>query len=193
VPPNAEKLGTVKIEDPGFSTNCNYATVIDMAKIEARKVGGNAIKITQHTRPDFFSSCHRITADVLRIDSIEIYAPKLEPIDSAMMEANYAIINIYRFSGPGFLVGYNLHLGDSIICRVKDNFCQSVKIYKEGENILWAKTEAKTEIPIRIEFGRIYYVRCGIDMGAFVGRPSLEIVDSYIGKSEFTTMEKRKK
>jgi len=35
-------------------------------------------------------------------------------------------------------------------------------------------------------------VRCGIDMGAFVGRPSLELVDSSTGKAEFTAMEKRK-
>jgi hypothetical protein len=130
---------------------------------------------------------------VLRIDSIEIYAPKAEPIDSAMIGANFAIIKIYRPTGQGFLVGYNLHLGDSVICRVKDDFCQSVKVYKEGENTLWAKTEAKSEIPIKIEFGRIYYVRCGIDMGAFVGRPSLEIVGSNTGKSEFSAMEKRKK
>ena len=193
IPPNAEKLGTIKIGDSGFSTNCNYATVVDMAKIEARKVGGNAIKITQHKKPDFLSSCHRINADVLRIDSIETYAPEAEPIDSVMLKENYAIINIYRPSGQGFLVGYNLYLGDSIICRVRDNFFQSVKIYKEGKNILWAKTEAKAEIPIKIEFGRIYFVRCGIDMGAFVGRPSLEIVDSNTGKSEFSAMEKRNK
>jgi hypothetical protein len=193
VPPNAEKIGTVKIGDSGFSTKCNYATVVDMAKIEARKVGGNVVKITQHNSPDFYSSCHRIVADVFRVDNIETYLPKSDPIDSAMLEANYAIINIYRPSGQGFLVGYNLYLGDLLIGRVKDNSCQSIKIYKDGENILWAKTEAKAEIPIKIEFGRIYYVRCGLNMGAFVGRPSLELVDFGTGKSEFTAMEKRKK
>jgi len=192
VPPNAEKLGTVKIGDSGFSTNCNYSTVIDMAKIEARKVGGNALKITQHKQPDFLSTCHRISAIVFRIDSIENYIAKPEAVDSSMLAKNYAVINVYRPSGAGFLVGYNLNLGDSVICRVKDDFCQSIKIYKDGYNTLWAKTEAKVEIPIKIEFGRTYYVRCGIDMGAFVGRPSLELVDSSTGKAEFTSMEKRK-
>jgi hypothetical protein len=70
-PSNAEKLGTVKVGDSGFSTDCNYATVIDMAKIEARRVGGNAIKITQHEQPSFLSTCHRIRADILRIDRFE--------------------------------------------------------------------------------------------------------------------------
>lgn len=191
-PPNAEKLGTVKIGDSGFSVNRNYATVLDMTKIEARKVGGNAVKITQHKLPDFVSSCHRITADVLRIDTNEFYAKIPEPIDSAMIGANYAIINVYRPSGTGFLVNYDLHLGDSIICRVKDNFCQSVKIYQDGYNTLWARTETKEEIPIKVEFGKIYYVRCGINMGAFVGRPSVEIVDGYTGKAEFTAIENKK-
>jgi len=71
-PSNAEKLGTVRVGDSGFSVNCNYSTVLDMTIIEARKVGGNAVKITQHKLPDFLSTCHRITADVLRIESNEL-------------------------------------------------------------------------------------------------------------------------
>jgi len=191
-PSNAEKLGTIKVGDSGFSVNCNYTTVLNMTKMEARKVGGNAVKITQHKLPDFVSSCHRITADVLRIDINKFYAEIREPVDSAMIGANYAIINVYRPSGTGFLVSYDLHLGDSVICRVKDNFCQSVKIYQDGYNTLWARTEAKEEIPIKVEFGKIYYVRCGINMGAFVGRPSIELVDTRIGKTEFTAMEDKK-
>ena len=68
---NAEKLGTIKVGDSGFSINCNYATVLDKAKTESRKVGGNVLKITKHKRPDLWSSCHRITADVFKVNSIE--------------------------------------------------------------------------------------------------------------------------
>jgi hypothetical protein len=69
VPEGAEKIGTVKIGDTGFTMVCGWNTVIDKAKMEARKAGGNAIKITQHKTPDIISSCHRITADILRVDS----------------------------------------------------------------------------------------------------------------------------
>jgi len=69
VPENAELLGTVKIGDSGFSTDCSFETVIEKAKIEARKIGGNAIKITKHNSPDLLSSCHRITANILRINN----------------------------------------------------------------------------------------------------------------------------
>jgi hypothetical protein len=68
-PDDAELLGTVKIGDSGLSTNCGLEVVIDKAKTEARKIGGNAIKITKHTPPSILgSSCHQITADILKVD-----------------------------------------------------------------------------------------------------------------------------
>lgn len=66
-PEHAEVLGHVKIRDTGFSVKCNYSVVLDKAKLEARKVGGNAIKITKHNKPNFWSTCHRIDATILKI------------------------------------------------------------------------------------------------------------------------------
>ena len=66
-PGGADKLGEVKIGDTGFTTNCSYETVINVAKAEARKVGGNAIKVVEHIHPDLSSSCHRIVVEVYRI------------------------------------------------------------------------------------------------------------------------------
>ena len=193
-PPNAEKLGTIKVGDSGFSTNCDYAVVLEKAKVETRKVGGNALKITKHSLPDVWSSCHRITADILRIENIENYAVKAETseIDSALIGADYAIINVYRPSGQGVLISYDLHLGDSTICRVSNNSCKSIKINKNGLNSLWAKTETKSEVPINVEFGKVYYVRCSVSMGAFVGRPKVVIVDNATGKREYNAILQKK-
>ena len=91
------------------------------------------------------------------------------------------------------MVSYDLYLGDSIICRVSNNFCESIKIDKRGMNTLWAKTESKEEVPINIEFGKVYYVRCSIGVGVLVGRPRIEIVDSANGKREFETIQNKKK
>ncbi|PRX53114.1 hypothetical protein [Flagellimonas meridianipacifica] len=66
-PDNVEILGHVEIRDTGFSTKCNYNTALDRAKLEARTAGGNAIKITKHKKPDFWSTCHRIDATILKI------------------------------------------------------------------------------------------------------------------------------
>ena len=68
-PENAEILGEISVGDTGFSTKCNYETVLDKAQLEARRVGGNAIKITKHKKPDLWSSCHRIKATILKTTS----------------------------------------------------------------------------------------------------------------------------
>ncbi|TAF45767.1 MAG: hypothetical protein EAZ51_02490 [Sphingobacteriales bacterium] len=71
LPANIEVIGSIKIGDTGFTLNCNYETVLENAKIEARKIGGNAIKITEHLFPSVFgSSCHRIKAVILKIDNV---------------------------------------------------------------------------------------------------------------------------
>jgi len=67
VPANAEVLGHLKVGDTGFTTKCKYDAVINKIKQEARLVGGNAIQIIEHKQPDYLSSCHRITAVVLRV------------------------------------------------------------------------------------------------------------------------------
>jgi len=77
VPSNTEKLGEVKIGDTGFSTKCDFETVLEAAKVEARKAGGNLLKITDHTYPDLASSCHRITATIYKVTSLDVAAPTM--------------------------------------------------------------------------------------------------------------------
>ncbi len=194
VPSGAEKIGTIKVGDSGFSTKCNYKDVLDKATIEARKVGGNTLKITTHKLPDAWTSCHRITADVLKVDDIKNYmsVAQVATVDTALMSTNYAIINVYRPSGPGVMLNYDLYLGDSVICRVANNSCESIRIYKNGYSSLWAKTEAKEEIPINVEFGKTYYVRCGVGIGLLVGRPTIQMIDNYTGEFQFNAIQQKK-
>lgn len=191
IPSDAEELGDIKLGDTGFSTNCNYDVVIEKAKFEARKAGGNALKIIEHKRPSLMSSCHRITAKILRVTNVDAYEnneqePFIEGVD-------YAVLNVYRYSGAGFLIGYNLHLNDSIICRVKNNFKRTIQIKELGQDTIWAKTESKKSIPITIEKGKTYFLRCGIEMGFFVGKPTLELVDYKTGKKEFESFKAKNK
>lgn len=187
-PEKAEVLGLVRIGDTGFTTNCSYDIVVESAKLEARKAGGNMIKITDHTLPSVLgSSCHQITARILKVDNIEDYTPESE--EELLSDVDYAIINVYRYSGPGALVNYDLYLGDSVICRVKNNYKTTLHVKKDGLNTLWAKTEAKFEVPINVKTGKTYYVRCGITMGAFVGCPKIELIDSKTGKAEFESIK----
>lgn len=187
IPSDSEILGEIKIGDTGFSTNCDYNTVIELAKLEARKVGGNALKITDHKLPSIMgSSCHRITAEILKVADIDKIAEIIQ-IEEVDPNVDYATLYIYRYGGMGALVGFDLHLGDKAICRVVNNFKTIIETKELGGNVIWAKTESKAELPVNLKAGGQYYIRCSIGMGAFVGRPKLELMDAKVGKSEFNS------
>jgi hypothetical protein len=193
IPRSAEEIGTIKIGDTGFSTNCGWDVVIEKAKIEARKAGGNALKIIEHKLPSAMgSSCDRITAKILRIDSPDDLM-KLQIGQTSLPDTTWghAKLFVFRPSGYGSLVGYDLYLGDSLLCRVKSNTKIEVKLSQKGPNILWAKTESKEEVPITIEHGREYYLKCGMGMGVFVGRPKLELVERNQGNMMYNALKNK--
>lgn len=60
-------VGKLKIGDTGFTTDCGYNKIINDAKTQARKFGGNIIQITELKRPiKWESTCYRIKANILR-------------------------------------------------------------------------------------------------------------------------------
>lgn len=183
-PDSAELLGTVKIGDAGMSVQCSYGQVLEKAKEEARKSGGNVLKITTHKTPDFMSSCHRITAEILKVDATRLAALKADS-EETDPSLDYALLYVYRTGGPGLIINYNLSLGDSVLCRVTNRFAQEIKIYKQGPNELSAKTEARSVIPIDIQKGRKYYLRCSVTPGITIGRPGLELIGSKAGSREY--------
>jgi hypothetical protein len=192
VPDSSEILGAIKVGDSGFSTHCGWEDIIEKAKMEARAAGGNSIKIVKHTLPNIWSTCHRITANILKVKNTDNFKMQ-EAADSALINADYALLHVYRYGGTGALISYDLHLGDTLIGRVSSNWKKTIKITKDGLSTLWARTEAKAELPIDIQFGREYYVRCRVVMGAFVGRPKLELVNSQTGKMEFQSVKTKNK
>ena len=188
-PEKAKDIGTLKIGDSGFSTKCGYQTVIANAKIEARKAGGNAIKLTQHKTPNLGSTCHKIEGNIILVEESDL---ALLDAPEQRFKGDYALLHIYRLRGLGSLLNYNVYLNDTIISRVKNNFKTTVRLEQSGEYLIYAKTEKKIEVPINVEFGRHYYLRCGVKMGAFVGHPKLELVDWRSGKVEFESFKAKK-
>jgi len=71
-------LGTVKFRDKILSSNCTYDEVIARLKAEAVEMGGNLMKITTHKKPDYWSTCHRITAEVFRVTDPHLYEKMFE-------------------------------------------------------------------------------------------------------------------
>lgn len=183
IPSNSELIEKLSTGHKGFKADINYDIVIRQAKFFARKSGGNAIQIIDYLPPSALASPkHRMTINILSIP-VDENADGQEEI-AIIPNINYAILHIYRYGGPGFAINYNLVLGDSTICKVKNNFSTTIQIKKEGRKTIWAQTEARSFVIIDFKFGREYFLRCGVVEGAVVAIPKLELVNSMTGKLE---------
>lgn len=99
-PSSAMYLGKSAFGDQGFGVPCTWDITLEKAKLEARKYGGNVVKITKHIFPDIWYTCHRIHFDILRVenkDELEqikhqTFQPTLEEIDTTL---NYALLYLY--------------------------------------------------------------------------------------------------
>jgi hypothetical protein len=109
-----------------------------------------------------------------------------DEIEAVLPDEGCAVLYIYRKNAfQGSIISYDLYLEDEKIFRAANKSKTTVIVNIAGINTLHAKTEVTTKLPIEIECGREYYIRCGIKMGIAVGRPSIELVDEKTGKSEF--------
>jgi len=112
IPIQSESLGIVNVRDNGFSTNCDSTTVIGLIKGEARKVGGNAVYISEHIRPSFWgSTCHQMTGTLLKVgdfsqitDSTNSNIPTSDIADVRIMkpERKYPSMRLGINAGYGY-------------------------------------------------------------------------------------------
>ena len=187
-PANAEKLGTLKVGDTGFTATSNgtYDKVLDILKEQARLAGGNVLHITSHKSPDMQSSIHRVTADVYYVENVASFTPEplyIEP------HPDYAAIYVYRGnSSMGALVNYDVYVNDTKVYRCTRNSKAEVKVLEQCEITVWAKTEARAELRFMVEPGKDYFIECSVSMGAFVGRPELKMIDATMARSEYNSI-----
>ncbi len=67
----AKLLGTVKVGDRGATLDCRYPDVLDYARRNAGRIGGNLMVIIKHRRNEVKSNCHVIKAEVYHVASLE--------------------------------------------------------------------------------------------------------------------------
>ena len=66
VPRGSEELGVVRVGDSGATIGCGWDSQVNVAKSQARKIGGNAIKIVSVIEPSLASTCYTIEAKILK-------------------------------------------------------------------------------------------------------------------------------
>ncbi len=67
----ARFLARVKVGDLGVTLDCTYPDALAYATREVRRIGGNLLVITEHSRNENKSRCHTIKGDIYQIASIE--------------------------------------------------------------------------------------------------------------------------
>jgi len=193
LPDGCRPIGKLTADVGG--AECRYSTVIANARTQARKMGGNIVKITKYWEPSVGNPCYKVKADVF----YSAGAGQLVAADQARKDSlhlakfgehpDYAILYAYRPSGPGVLIGFNLHLGDSVIARMKNNSKYEIRLYKEGPTTLWASTESKSTIPLTVKFGEEYYLKCTLQMGVVVGEPHLGLIAKGPGEVTYESIK----
>ena len=59
-------IGTIQIGENGLTIHCSYSDIHNRAKLEALKMGGDIIKVTQLIRPGILSTCFRLKGSVYK-------------------------------------------------------------------------------------------------------------------------------
>lgn len=62
------------------------------------------------------------------------------------------------------------------------------KVYKPGKYEIWAQTEVKSEIFMDVQPGKVYFIKCKVKMGMWVGQPELVEVDPRQGWMEINKL-----
>jgi hypothetical protein len=102
-----------------------------------------------------------------------------------------ATVIIYRKNSPsGFAVVYDVYADSKYITKIQNNTYFSTKV-NPGLVTFSAQTEPpKVTASMNLEPGKTYYLRCAVNSGMWVGRPSLEFVSESVGMSETAKMKK---
>ena len=194
IPEAAQFLGTLKVGDTGFTTPNNGTTekVMELAREEARKNGGNVVKITKSIPPDFNCTTHRIEAMIYHLDDLSLIVEEEDNIQLVNpAHPDYAVVYLYRSnSSVGSLLSYDVYANETKVYHCSRNTKAEVKIYEPCNVSFWAKTEGKAELPLQIRLGEEYYIECSVTLGAFVGRPMFHLIDPRIGYNAYNSIQK---
>ena len=105
LPAVTKKLGTTRVNDNVSTAQFDYNYVVEIAKLEASKAGGNAIRIIKHQLPNLLNDSHEVYADILKIDTSIVYQRFNQKSEESYIKIPYSH---WRFALNG---GYSYNLG----------------------------------------------------------------------------------
>ena len=120
-------------------------------------------------------------------DGTEITVPNADA-ETESDHSYYAMLYLYRPSGTGGLVKYNVSLNDREIFTARSNSSTEHKVFVPGSYELKARTGTEVTNRINVRLGEDYYIRCSFGTGNQAGSPRFELMPSAQGKKEYNSV-----
>ena len=161
VPENAEFIGTAKVGDSGFTTNCGFETLFYKAKQESLNAGGNAMQIIKHRPPNPISECHSLKVKIFRVKgSLEKEEKRQKGIIT--IDNSATLYFYWHQRGLTIPLGHtSIYLDDKKICKIGLGEVKTVKVNQFGTHQLIGKGGLERNgqaLSINIESGKQYYI-----------------------------------
>lgn len=127
LPAETEVLGVVNVEDGGFTTGCSYDKVLQLAKEQVNRHGGNGLYLTWHKEPSALgSSCHQLGGEMLLLpDSEDSYYNAVELPSQPPKPAGKGRHAFLLSAGGGFVTS-DLYLTPGLSGNPKQGFDANV-------------------------------------------------------------------
>ena len=108
LPAATVKLGITKVNENASTSEFDYNSVVEIAKLEASKAGGNAIRIIKHQLPNLLNTGHKVDADILKVDTSVVHQSLNKKSNESYIKIPYSH---WRFALNG---GYAYNLGKDV-------------------------------------------------------------------------------
>ena len=117
--------------------------------------------------------------------SISTYSQNAKQKDSTARSLapieNKAILYIIRPTSFGSAIKMNVHCDTTLIGTTNAN-SYLYTIVDPGSYVIRSKAENKSELPLTVEPGKVYYIEQSVKMGIVYARANLLLVDEEKGK-----------
>jgi len=194
IPKESNYVGLLKVGDTGFSVDCGYSSIMDLAREEAKRKGANIIAITKFKKPNMASVCYRIKAKLYRNDNPKLLgnlAENLAEINKSTLpkDADYAVIHFYRPRYfPGSAIGYTVKLNEGeVVGKIRNGSFFTYKTTDFGPVKFWSK-DKEEYISLDIQPGQEYFMKCTVKAGFPIAQPDMFTIENEIGRREYKEM-----
>jgi len=105
-----------------------------------------------------------------------------EQLPKGEVAPDKALVYVVRPASVGFAIK-SFFLCDDEILGINKGRCYFFAQVAPGKHLFWSKSENVDALELTVEAGKTYYIKQGIQMGAFRARTKVEVLDEAEGQA----------